>query len=84
MEVPDTQTGAGWILGLSALGGTLAQFVSTLAEDSLCFCCGSSLLTSTDGRGEVLLTCPRCGAEVATERSLVVQDPRAGSLQQAA
>jgi len=70
MGISGAQTGT---LALATPTGTLAQFVSALGVGSLCFCCGSLLASPTHSRDGVVLACPRCGAEVATDQALALQ-----------
>lgn len=72
MEIWTSQAGAVWDFDCSALPDTLAQFAYALDKSSPCFCCGSPLVTSTTSLGEALM-CPRCGAEVAAEQSVVLR-----------
>lgn len=73
MGISVAQTGTGPNVALATPTSTLAQFVSALGVGSLCFCCGSSLAPPTRSREGVVLACPRCGAEVATDPVLVLQ-----------
>ncbi len=47
---------------------TLTEFVSALTSGSLCFCCGSTLVTQVDEAGFLALDCPGCGAAVSAEK----------------
>ncbi|GEM_PF-4042894 len=60
-------------LALPTTTSTLAEFIAALEVGSRCFCCGSSLAASTHGRKGVILGCPDCGAEVATDQALPQQ-----------
>jgi len=73
MGISVAQTGTGSNLTFATPTSSLAQFVSSLGVGSLCFCCRSSLASPTGGREDVVLTCPRCGAEVATDQPRVLQ-----------
>ncbi len=60
-------------LAFSSPVSTLAQLVTAFGVGSCCFCCSSLFVRPTHGQGDVLVTCPHCGAEVATDEALTSQ-----------
>ena len=73
MGISVAQAGTASKVHVAAPTDTLADFAFSLREGSHCFCCGSTLVSTMQSDGSVILGCLECGAAVSTVDGLVLQ-----------
>jgi len=73
MGISVAQTGTASKVRGAAPGDTLADFAFGLQAGSRCFCCGSTLVSTMQSDGSVILGCLECEAAVSTVDGLVLQ-----------
>jgi hypothetical protein len=49
---------------------SLSHFLAHLVAHGACFCCDSPTDLMLDADGHLLVSCPRCGAEITAEETV--------------